>query len=116
MPHRLIQEAADRVAFYAAGASPSPWRATEGNAVVSKDGQVIRPPLEKDATSQTRLDAEYIAFMQPSVALALYRLLDSQAVLHLDPSKCYYCNPETNPLNLDCPALSMSRAILDVES
>lgn len=114
MPHRLIQEAADKVAFYAAGASPSPWHTTPENAVVSRDGQVIRPEMPRDANSQSRLDAEYIAFWQPSQSLAVYHLLDSQAHLHVDPSKCYYCNTETNPLSLPCPAIELAKAVLDV--
>lgn len=119
MPHRIIQNAANRIALITAGATASPWKFDGAHDVVSADGTQIRSKptiVQETDESQSRLNAEYIYTMQPDVGIELSRLLDSQASLHTEqPYKCYYCNPEFNPLKLPCPTLRLSEAILELD-
>jgi len=114
MPHRKLQGAADKIGVVLASASPSPWKLnTRNGEVTSADGHTIVQPhyLKK---SQGLIDSEYVALLQPDVATALYRLLDSQADLHkMNIEKCFYCNKDNNPLDLPCPALELADAILN---
>lgn len=119
MPHRRIAQAANRIALLAAGATDSPWISDGEHTITAEDGTCIRskPALHSltDET-QSRLNVDYIQAMQPAVGVELARLLDSQAALHAEePSRCYYCNPEYNPLKLPCPILRFADLINELD-
>lgn len=112
MPHNVIQRAADRLNFLVAGTTPSPWFFDGEHTITSLDGNCVHTQGEND--SQSRLDAEYIFALQPDVGLAICEMLESQATLHAEHIEmCYYCNPLTNPIHLDCPVLVLARSILN---
>lgn len=115
MPHNVIQRAADRLSFLIAGTTPSPWLFDGEHTVTSADGNLIHTKTRNE--SQSRLDAEYIFALQPDVGLSICVLLETQATMHAEQIEmCYYCNPLTNPLKLDCPVLTLAHSILRQET
>lgn len=119
MPHRKIQNAANRLAMLTAGTTAAPWHFDGAHTITGADGTPVREKVTMTSPtdeSQSRLNAEYIYALQPEVGVELSRLLDSQAALHMEkPYKCYYCNPDYNPLNLECPVLRLAESILELE-
>lgn len=99
MPHKIMQQAADRLAILIAGVEPFEWSLKE-----------------IDTDSHLKMNAEYIHAVQPSVGCSLKLLLESQATLHSENIEhCFYCNPETNPLLLPCPVIELAKEILRVQ-
>lgn len=112
LPHQIIQQAADRLAFYTAGASPSPWRVTQQRQVISDPSprEVSASPTTYD--SQSSLDAEYIALMQPDLASSVADMLFYAAATHRN-GDCYYCSyTEPHP---NCPYLRIANVILCID-
>lgn len=118
MPDRLIQSAADRLALIYSGTTGQPWYFDGAHNIVEPDGTPVRercPDTTKENETHSRLNAEYIYALQPRVGLSLSKMLESQAVVHLDLDNCYYCNKSNNPLGLECPVLHLAREIMSLE-
>lgn len=99
MPHKIMQEAANRLAILIAGVHPQVWELAE-----------------IDTDSHLTMNAEYIYSVQPSVGRAVQQVLESQATLHSENIEhCFYCNPTTNPLRLPCPVIELAREILKLD-
>lgn len=112
--HCRILRAADVLAFYASGASASPWYLTPDHHVLADTATdphpVHSPQLHRqEKPSQAILDAEYIAFAQPQLLLALSQVLLERAETH-KLQECYYCKTKLT----DCPSLLLSDLILDL--
>lgn len=99
MPHKKLQDAANRLELLLAGTSPDHW-----------DLQALQAK-----SVDNFMNAEYVFAVQPKVGVKLKELLQSQAALHYQNiDYCFYCNPKTNPVNLPCPALELADVILAI--
>lgn len=112
--HCRIRRAADVLAYYASGATPSPWYLTPDHHVLATvDGQpypVHSPQLQmQKKPSQAILDSEYLTFAQPQLLIALSQVLLERAETH-KLRECYYCKTQHE----DCPSLTLSDMILSM--
>lgn len=113
-PYCRIQRAADTLLYYISGASASPWYLTPEHyvlATIEDEPYPVHSPLPKtpEHASQAILDAEYIAFAQPEILMALCQVLVERAETH-KLQECYYCKTKHE----DCPSLLLSDLILSM--